>query len=81
MVETAKHIKAIGRFGTRYGRRNRIKVAMLESEHKKKHKCPKCGYVAVKRKSVGIWYCEKCNAKFTSKAYTVSKPQAIKSLE
>lgn len=81
MTETAKHSKAIGRYGTRYGRRNRVKVAMIEIEQKKKHKCPKCRYAKVRRISVGIWKCSNCNAKFTSRAYTVSKPQAIKSLE
>ncbi|GIU69692.1 MAG: hypothetical protein KatS3mg002_0928 [Candidatus Woesearchaeota archaeon] len=81
MRESLKHSKAIGRFGTRYGRRNRVKVAMIEVEQKRKHKCPKCGYVKVKRVSVGIWHCENCKTKFTSRAYTVSKPQSIKSLE
>ena len=81
MVEVLKHSKAIGRYGTRYGRRNRDKVAKLEVEQRKKHKCPKCAYDSVKRISVGIWQCRKCNAKFTSRAYTVSKPPAVKSSE
>lgn len=81
MAETAKHSKAIGRYGTRYGRRNRVKVALIEVDQKRKHKCPKCGYFKVKRLSVGIWQCSNCSAKFTSRAYTVSKPQTIKSLE
>jgi len=79
MAESIKHYKAIGRYGTRYGRRNREKVALIEVEQKKSHKCPKCNYDKVKRLSVGIWQCSKCNAKFTSRAYGVTKPQPIKS--
>jgi large subunit ribosomal protein L37Ae len=80
-AESMKHFKAVGRLGTRYGRRNRQKVALIEVEQKKKHKCPYCAFPKVSRISVGIWQCEKCKAKFTSRAYTVSKPAAIKTVE
>ena len=73
----AKHLKAVRRYGTRYGRRNRDKVALIEVEQKKSHKCPKCNYPSVSRLSIGIWQCKKCSAKFTSRAYTVSKTQAV----
>jgi large subunit ribosomal protein L37Ae len=76
-----KHYGAVKRYGTRYGRRNREKVALIEIEQKKKHKCPKCNFPKVSRLAVGIWKCSKCNAKFTSRAYTVSKPEAIKNNE
>jgi large subunit ribosomal protein L37Ae len=81
MAESMKHYKAVGRYGTRYGRRNKEKVALLEVEQKKSHKCPYCAFPKVGRVSVGIWQCDKCNAKFTSRAYTVSKVPAIKSTE
>lgn len=81
MVETLKHYRAVRRYGTRYGRRNREKVALIEVEQRKKHKCPICRYAQVTRLSTGIWQCNKCKAKFTSKAYTVSKPSVIKSIE
>ena len=81
MAESMKHYKAVGRYGTRYGRRNREKVALLEIEQKKKHKCPKCAYPKVSRLSVGIWQCGKCKNKFTSRSYGVSKPPAIRSTE
>ncbi|MFA5796845.1 MAG: 50S ribosomal protein L37ae [Candidatus Woesearchaeota archaeon] len=76
---TKKHVKAVGRYGVRYGRRNRQKVANLEVEQKKKHPCPYCKYPKVKRLSAGIWQCDKCKAKFTSRAYTVGKTAAVKS--
>lgn len=80
-IVSAKHYKAVGRYGTRYGRRNREKVALIEIEQKKKHKCPYCAFPKVSRISVGIWKCDKCSAKFTSRAYTVSKPPVIGSKE
>jgi large subunit ribosomal protein L37Ae len=33
------------------------------------HKCPQCGFVKVKRLSVGVWKCGKCNFTFTGGAY------------
>ena len=78
-ASSMKHYKGTGRYGTRYGRRNRQKVALIEVEQKKKHKCPYCAFPKVSRISVGIWQCDKCKAKFTSRAYTVSKPEPIKS--
>jgi large subunit ribosomal protein L37Ae len=81
MAEKLKHYGAVKRYGTRYGRRNREKVALIEVEQKKKHKCPKCNFLKVKRISAGVWQCEKCKAKFTSRAYTVAKPQPVKSIE
>ena len=81
VVSLLKHAKAVGRYGTRYGRRNRDKVALIEVEQKKRHKCPYCAFPKVSRISAGIWKCDKCSAKFTSRAYTVSKPPAIRSKE
>ena len=60
------------RYGTRYGPRNKQKVAVIESECRGRHKCPFCNYTQVKRLSRGIWQCGKCNAKFAGKAYTFS---------
>ena len=61
------------RFGARYGRRLKHKFAKVEAIQKQKHKCPYCKYNKVKRISSGIWYCRKCDAKFTAKAYTVKQ--------
>jgi len=66
------------RFGARYGKRLKERFGKIEEEQRKKHKCPYCNYEKVKREAVGIWLCEKCGAKFTSKAYTVAKPTSIK---
>ena len=61
------------RFGSRYGRKTRLKVRDIEKKYKhKKLKCPYCSKEGVKRKAVGIWECKKCSAKFTGKAYSIA---------
>ncbi len=72
-------VKAVTRYGPRYGRTVRERVANAESGYKGKQKCPHCGYTGVKRESAGIWNCNKCGAKFTSKAYHLKKPTPLKS--
>ena len=57
------------RFGARYGRKTRKKLANIESMQRSKHKCPKCNKLGVKRVAMGIWQCLKCQNKFASKAY------------
>ena len=64
---------SVKRFGARYGRKLKVKFSKIETEQRKFHKCPYCNKTAVKRVAVGIWNCKKCNAKFTGKAYSVSK--------
>ena len=59
------------RFGPRYGRTAKHNFAKIENEQRKLHKCPYCNKEAVKRLATGIWYCKKCDAKFTGKAYTI----------
>ena len=65
-----KGLGSVKRFGVRYGRTVKRKLAVLEAEYKRKHKCPYCHYDAVRRISTGIWACGKCGSKFTGKAYT-----------
>jgi large subunit ribosomal protein L37Ae len=40
------------------------------TELRKDHRCPQCGFVRVKRESVGVWKCRKCDFTFTGGAYT-----------
>ena len=69
----AEKKKTLKRFGPRYGRKIRQRLLEVELEQKKKHKCPYCHNKRVKRVAVGIWNCKKCGAKFTGRAYTISK--------
>ncbi|MBI2656306.1 50S ribosomal protein L37ae [Candidatus Woesearchaeota archaeon] len=72
-MKTEEKLGSVKRFGARYGRKPKIKFSKIEAEQRKLHKCPYCSKVAVKRVSIGIWTCKKCNVKFTGKAYSVAK--------
>lgn len=61
------------RFGARYGKKPKQIFAEIEKLQRSKHRCPYCHYVKAKRLSFGIWYCSKCNSKFTGRAYTISE--------
>ncbi len=67
-----KKVKAAGRYGVRYGRKIRTKIAEIEAEQRKKQKCIFCNGVA-KRLSKGIWKCKKCKKKFASDTYFLPK--------
>jgi len=69
-----KKVKAAGRFGARYGRRVRTKIAEIESQQRKKQQCPFCKATA-KRLSAGIWHCKKCNKKFAGHAYYLKREE------
>ena len=58
------------RFGARYGRKPKKKLAQIEKLQRKKHKSPFCNKPTVKRLAVGIWICKKTGVKFAGKAYT-----------
>jgi large subunit ribosomal protein L37Ae len=56
--------------GVRYGSTVRKRYIRVITELKKPHKCPQCGFSRVKRESVGIWKCGKCDFTFAGGAYT-----------
>jgi large subunit ribosomal protein L37Ae len=68
----AKKLGPVARLGVRYGGTVRRRLAEIEIEMKKPHKCPTCGANAVKKVSVGLWGCRKCGYTFTGGAYTPS---------
>lgn len=72
-MKTEEKLGSVKRFGARYGRKPKLKFSKIETEQRKLHKCPYCNKLAVKRVAVGIWRCRKCNAKFTGKAYSVTR--------
>ena len=69
-----KKVKAAGRYGARYGRRVRTKIAEIETKQRKKQDCIFCNGIA-KRLSAGIWSCNKCKKKFASHAYFLPKKE------
>ena len=77
-MKLGKYSKAVKRLGSRYGKRTRERLAKVETSSKADHKCPYCNYVAAKRVANGIFYCKKCNSKFTGKAYMPMKQKTVK---
>ena len=59
----------VGRFGARYGKKVRVKVAEIEKKQQTRHICPKCSLPYVRRLSKGIFLCKKCGNKFAGQAY------------
>ena len=59
------------RYGARYGKTTKKKIAMAEKGYRGKNKCPYCKKVGVKRVATGIWYCAKCDSRFTARAYSL----------
>ena len=68
-----KKLGSVKRFGARYGRRLKHRLAKIEAVLRGKHECPYCKSQKVKRVAVGIWQCRKCSSKFTGKAYSIKK--------
>lgn len=58
--------------GARYGSTVRKRYIRAIAGLKKAHRCPQCGFVRVKRVSVGVWKCRKCEYTFTGGAYVPS---------
>lgn len=72
MVEiTAKGRKSrtAGRFGVRYGTKNRKLVADIEEKMHAEYTCSKCGAKKIKRTGTGIWECTKCGFTYAGGAY------------
>ncbi len=65
MVKLKKSGSA-GRFGARYGKNPKARLAKVEQKQRIKQKCPFCKKLGAKRLSKGIWKCPKCRKKFAS---------------
>jgi large subunit ribosomal protein L37Ae len=78
-MSKTKKVGITGRYGARYGSTVRKRVKKLEDEMHSHPKCPKCVTQAVVRKSVGVWYCKKCEAEFTGGAYRMETQRGIES--
>ncbi|MCD4702690.1 MAG: 50S ribosomal protein L37ae [Methanosarcinaceae archaeon] len=61
--------RSAGRFGTRYGRKDRKLVADLEQKMHMAHTCTNCARPTVKRVGTGIWKCTKCGNTFAGGTY------------
>jgi len=70
MGRKTKKVAMTRGLGTRYGATIRKRYVKVLAEQRQTHKCPQCGAEAVKRDSVGVWTCGKCNVTFAGGAYT-----------
>jgi large subunit ribosomal protein L37Ae len=75
MAENTKsRTGSAGRFGARYGRVSRKRVADIESDMNADHTCPECGTDDVDRQGTGIWQCSSCGYKFAGGTYRPETP-------
>ncbi|NHN47563.1 50S ribosomal protein L37ae [Halostella sp. JP-L12] len=72
--EGKRRTGSAGRFGARYGRVARRRVAEIESDMNDDHACPDCGSNAVDRQGTGIWQCGKCGYKFAGGTFRPQTP-------
>jgi len=74
MAEKKGKTGSAGRFGARYGRVSRRRVAEIEADMHDDHACPECGADAVSRDGTGIWQCGKCAHRFAGGSYRPETP-------
>ena len=75
MAENTKsRTGSAGRFGARYGRVSRKRVAEIESDMHDDHVCPECGADNVDRQGTGIWQCGRCDYKYAGGTYRPETP-------
>lgn len=77
MSKRTKKVGPVGRYGPRYGVRDRVRVREVETRQHRPHTCPSCGHPTVSRTSTSIWECRKCHAKFVGGAYFPKTDAAI----
>jgi len=71
-VPRTKKVEHTDGLGVRYDGTVRKRYLTITAKLKIAHRCPQCGFVKVKRKSVGVWQCGKCSHTFTGGAYVPS---------
>jgi large subunit ribosomal protein L37Ae len=74
MSEKKGRTGSAGRFGARYGRVSRRRVAEIEEQMRDSHVCPDCGADKVDRQGTGIWECKRCGYTFTGGTYRPETP-------
>lgn len=72
--DTQSRTGSAGRFGARYGRVARKRVAEIESDMHDDHVCPECGSDRVDRQGSGVWQCGRCDYKFAGGTYRPETP-------
>jgi large subunit ribosomal protein L37Ae len=68
---STKKVGRSGRFSSRYGVGIRKRLIATERKQNAVSACPFCGFDAIKREAAGLFFCKKCDNKFTGGAYEV----------
>lgn len=61
--------KESGALGVRYGFSTRKRYMQVLKRRKARYNCPQCSTGLLKRLSVGVWGCRKCDYTFAGGAY------------
>jgi large subunit ribosomal protein L37Ae len=69
MARRTRKAGAVARFGPRYGVRIRRRIQEVEEGLRRRHECPRCAAIAVRRDSTGVWACRRCGYVFAGGAY------------
>ncbi len=77
MAKRTKKAGIVGKYGTRYGGALRKIAKKYEVAQHMRYVCPFCGKNAVKRKSVGIWRCQRCYKTMVGGAWSPSTNNAL----
>lgn len=64
-----KKVGAAGKYGPRYGLKDRRLAAEIETEKSGRKACLSCGDKKLKRVGTGIWECSKCGSRYAGRAY------------
>lgn len=70
-------VGSAGRFGARYGRVSRKRVADIEQLMRQDHTCPECDAKAVDRQGTGVWECNSCGHRFAGGAFVPQTPAGM----
>lgn len=70
-----KKVGAAGKYGPRYGLKDRRLAGEIEAGKAGRKVCPSCGSRKLKRTSTAIWECSKCGGKFAGQAYHPPSPE------
>lgn len=76
-MKVEKGLGPVKRFGVRYGRTVKFRLAKIEKAQKKLQPCPYCEQQKAKKLFTGVYLCKKCGAKFTGRAFFLTKPEEI----
>jgi large subunit ribosomal protein L37Ae len=69
MARRTRKAGSVARFGPRYGVRIRRRVQEIDEGLRRRHTCPRCAAISVRRESTGVWACRRCGYVFAGGAY------------